>query len=70
MNISISAIRFSLRVHDPVDKYYIIDGGLYKVDTLAETVTKVADINTDEGNQAKADLDLYFSFDEIKAIYG
>ena len=56
--------------YDPVDKYYIIDGGLYKVDTLAETVTKVADINTDEGNQAKADLDLYFSFDEIKAIYG
>ena len=56
--------------YDPVDKYYIIDGGLYKVDTLAETVTKVADINTDEGNQAKADLDLYYSFDEIKAIYG
>ena len=53
-----------------MDKYYIIDGGLYKVDTLAETVTKVADINTDEGNQAKADLDLYYSFDEIKAIYG
>ena len=56
--------------YDPVDKYYIIDGGLYKVDGAAETVTKIADIGTDAGNQAKADLDLYFSFDEIKAIYG
>ena len=56
--------------YDPVDKYYIIDGCLYKVDGLAETVTKIADISTDEGNQAKNDLDLYFSFDEIKAIYG
>ena len=55
---------------DPVDKYYIIDGCLYKVDGSAETVTKIADINTDEGNQAKVDLDLYYSFDEIKAIYG
>lgn len=56
--------------YDPVDKYYIIDGGLYKVDGAAQTVTKIADINTDEGNQAKVDLDLYYSFDEIKAIYG
>ena len=56
--------------YDPVDKYYIIDGGLYKVDGSAETVTKIADINTDEGNQAKVNLDLYFSFDEIKAVYG
>lgn len=56
--------------YDPVDKYYIIDGCLYKVDGSAQTVTKIADINTDEGNQAKADLDLYYSFDEIKAIYG
>ena len=55
---------------DPVDKYYIIDGGLYKIDGAAQTVTKIADINTDEGNQAKTNLDLYFSFDEIKAIYG
>ena len=55
---------------DPVEKFYIIDGSLYKVDGSVQTVTKIADINTDEGNQAKADLDLYFSFDEIKAIYG
>ena len=54
---------------EPVDKYYIIDGGLYKVDNLAETVTKIADINTDEGAAVKADLDIYYSFDEIRAIY-
>ena len=55
---------------DPVDKYYIIDGGLYKVDGLAETVTKLADLNGEAGNSKKSELDLFFSFDEIRAIYG
>ncbi|MBR3340165.1 MAG: hypothetical protein IKG30_00970 [Clostridiales bacterium] len=54
---------------DPVDKYYIIDGGLYKVDGSAETVTKLADINGDSGSAIKTELDIYFSFDEIRAIY-
>ena len=55
---------------DPVEKYYIIDGGLYNVDGSSETVTKIADINSEEGSSKKAELDLYFSFDEIRAIYG
>jgi len=55
---------------DPVDKYYIIDGGLYKVDGSAETVTKIADINGESGAAKKTELDLYYSFDEIRAIYG
>ena len=55
---------------DPVDKYYIIDGCLYQVDGLAETVTKIADINDENGTSKKTELDLYYSFDEIRAIYG
>ena len=55
---------------DPVDKYYIIDGGLYKIDGSAETVTKLTDINGESGTAKKAELDLYYSFDEIRAIYG
>ena len=55
---------------DPVDKYYIIDGAIYKVDGSAETVTKISDTGGDSGASAKAELDLYFSFDEIRAVYG
>lgn len=55
--------------YEPVDKYYIIDGCLYKIDSLAESVTKITDINTDEGTAVKADIDIYYSFEEIRAIY-
>ncbi len=54
---------------DPVDKYYIIDGAMYKVDGSAETVTKVTDISGESGESVKKDLDLYYSFDEIRAVY-
>lgn len=55
---------------DPVDKYYIIDGGMYKVDNEASTVTKVADLNDAAAAGAKkTELDLYLSFDEIRTIY-
>ena len=54
----------------PVEKYYIFDGGLYKIDGSAETVTKLADINDESGAEKKTELDLYYSFDEIRAIYG
>lgn len=56
--------------YEPVEKYYIFDGGLYKVDGLAETVTKLADSNDESWASKKMELDLYFSFDEIRAIYG
>lgn len=55
---------------DPVDKYYIIDGCLYKVDGLVEAVTKIADINGEDGASKKTELDLYYSFDEIRTVYG
>ena len=55
--------------YDPVDKYYIIDGVIYKVDTLAETVTKVIDINDPNAPAKKKELDIFFSFDEIRPKY-
>ena len=54
---------------DPVEKYYIIDGSLYKIDGSAETVTKMIDLNDPTANDFKQTNDLYFSFDEIRAIY-
>ena len=56
--------------YEPVEKYYIFDGGLYKVNGSAETVTKLADSNDESWASKKAELDLYYSFDEIRAIYG
>ncbi len=55
---------------EPVDKYYVIDGTIYKLDGAGETVTKVVDIS-DEAAAAeiRSNLDIYFSFDEIRAIY-
>ena len=53
---------------DPVDKYYIKDGAMYKVDSIAETVTKVTDI-TGSSDPVKQELDIYLSFDEIRTIY-
>ena len=54
---------------DPVEKFYIIDGSLYKVDGAAETVTKMIDLNDPTVDDFKKTNDLYFSFDEIRAIY-
>lgn len=54
---------------DPVDKYYIAEGTLYKVDTEAQTVTKIADLSDPAIEEAKASLDIYLTFDEIRALY-
>ena len=54
---------------DPVDKYYIAEGTLYKVDTEAQTVTKIADLSDPSIEEAKASLDIYLTFDEIRALY-
>ena len=55
---------------EPVDKYYIIDGVIYKLDGANETVTKVADTNdAAAATETRTNLDIYFSFDEIRAIY-
>ena len=54
---------------DPVDKYYIAEGTLYKVDSEAQTVTKIADLSDPAIEEAKASLDIYLTFDEIRALY-
>ena len=54
---------------DPVYKYYIAEGTLYKVDTEAQTVTKIADLSDPAIEEAKASLDIYLTFDEIRALY-
>ena len=54
---------------DPVEKFYIIDGSLYKIDGSAEAVTKIIDLNDSTAEDVKKNNDLYFSFDEIRAIY-
>lgn len=54
---------------DPVNKYYIAEGTLYQVDTEAQTVTKIADLSDPAIEEAKATLDIYLTFDEIRALY-
>ena len=54
---------------EPVDKYYIAEGTLYKVDTEAQTVTKIADLSDPAIEEAKESLDIYLTFDEIRVRY-
>ena len=54
---------------DPVYKYYVIDGALYKIAIDTQTVTKLA-ILTDSGiEEIQANIDIYLSFDEIQKLY-
>ena len=55
---------------EPVDKYYIISGVLYKVDTTEKTVTKLVDLSDPAAEEIRANIDIYLSFEEIRAIYG
>ena len=54
---------------EPVEKYYITNNVLYKIDGSAETVTKIIDLGDAGAEETKANLDIYFSFDEIRALY-
>ena len=54
---------------EPVDKYYIIDGAIYKLDGSAETVNFIVNINDAAAAETKSNLDIYFTFDEIRALY-
>ena len=56
--------------YDPVEKYYITDGIVYKLDSETKTLVTVAVVGSDTAAQAQTDLDMYFTFDEIVAIYG
>lgn len=55
---------------DPVEKYYITNNIVYKLDFTAETVYKVVDIGSDTSATTQKTLDLYFSFKDIVAKYG
>ena len=54
---------------EPVDKYYIIGGALYKVDITDQTVTKLKDLNDPAIEETQANIDIYLSFEEIRALY-
>ena len=54
---------------DPVVKYCITEGCIYQIDTKAETVTKILDLNDASADAKKAELDIYYTFDEIRALY-
>ncbi len=56
--------------YDPVEKYYITGGTVYKLDPETKTLISVIDIDSDSAAQMQTDLDMYFTFDEIVAIYG
>ena len=54
---------------EPVDKYYIIDGAIYKLDGSAETVNFIVNTNDAAAAETRSNLDIYFTFDEIRALY-
>ena len=56
--------------YDPVEKYYIANNMVYKLDYNTSTVYKVVALNTNETAAKQKQLDMYFSFDEIMAKYG
>ena len=55
---------------DPVEKYYITNNIVYKLDFNAQTVYKVVDIGSETSATTQKTLDLYFSFNDIMAKYG
>ena len=56
--------------YEPVEKYYITGGTVYKLDSETQSLVTVAVVGSDTSAQAQTDLDMYFSFEEIVAIYG
>ncbi len=55
---------------DAVDKYYIKDGIVYRLNPDTQTLDALANTSSDNAGDAQTELDMYFSFDEITAIYG
>ena len=56
--------------YDPVEKYYITGGIVYKLNPETKTLDAVVDLAADNVTDAQTELDMYFSFDEINEIYG
>jgi hypothetical protein len=55
---------------EPVEKYYIANNALYKLDFEKQTVLKVIELNADTAVATQKTLDLYFSFKDILTKYG
>ena len=55
---------------EPVEKYYITNNTVYKLDFEKQTVLKIVDIGSDTAAVTQKTLDLYFSFNDILAKYG
>lgn len=56
--------------YGPVEKYYITDGIVYKLDSESKTLIAVAEVDSADSADAQAELDMYFTFDEILTLYG
>ena len=56
--------------YDPVEKYYVANNMVYKLDFGTETVYKVVGLGTDDAAIKQKQLDMYFTLDEILAKYG
>lgn len=56
--------------YDPVEKYFITGGIVYKLDSGTNTLVTVTEVDSADAAQYQSDLDMYFSFDEIVSIYG
>ena len=55
---------------DPVEKYYITNNIVYKLDFNAQTIYKLVDLGSETAATTQKTLDLYFSFNDIMAKYG
>ena len=56
--------------YDPVEKYYITGGIVYKMDAETKSLVTITEVGSESAAQYQTDLDMYFTFDEIVAIYG
>lgn len=56
--------------YDPVEKYYIANKMVYKLDYGTSTVYKVVATDSNEAAAKQKELDMFFSFDDIVAKYG
>lgn len=55
---------------EPVEKYYITNNIVYKLDYDKQQVVKIVELGSDTAAVTQKTLDLYFTMDEILAKYG
>ena len=55
---------------EPVEKYYIANNAVYKLDFEKQKVLKVIELNADTASATQKTLDFYFSFKDILTKYG